>query len=70
MREIITNLEFACLSGDIYSYEGQKIIKKLLKDLIKKSLTKNSICDLLDELYVSSIKEFGGDSDENKSTSY
>lgn len=68
MRELITSLEFACLSEDIYSYEQQKIIKKLLKDLIKKSLTKNTICDLLDELYVTSIKEFGGDEIENEST--
>lgn len=67
MRELITSLEFACLSEDIYSYEQQKIIKKLLKDLIKKSLTKNTICDLIDELYVTSIKEFGGDEIENES---
>ena len=58
MRNILKELENVICRENIYSLENQKIIKTCLKKLILKTLSKNTVCDLVDELYGTCIKEF------------
>lgn len=66
MRKLIDTLYFACLTEDIYNEENQKVIKNCIKEIIKKNLSKDNVCDLIDELYETNVKELeGGDNHEN-----
>lgn len=61
MRKLIDTLYFACLTEDVYNEENQKVIKNCIKEIIKKNLSKDNVCDLIDELYETSVKELKGE---------
>ena len=64
MRKLIDTLYFACLTEDVYNEENQKVIKNCIKEIIKKNLSKDNVCDLIDELYETSVKELKGEINE------